>query len=55
MDKKELILTVAKDLIIANKMYHTASAREEGRIKDLGKILEAVVKEVTRVYNGIEV
>ncbi len=33
MDKKELILALVKNLIVANKIYHTAYAREKGRIE----------------------
>ncbi len=53
MDKKELILTVAKDFILENKLYHCPSDKIEVKTKELGKVLESIVKEVERVYNVI--
>ncbi len=56
MDKKELILTVAKDIMIAYKILPESEVRtdREKTINALGNLFSLMVKQVERVYNEIE-
>ena len=52
MEKKELILTVAKDLMIAYDIK-SKDIDAEKKIEALGKLLCLMVKEVEQAYNAI--
>jgi hypothetical protein len=55
MERKELVLSVAKDLMIAYKLNPPEKDRadREKMIKSMGALLSQVVKEVERVYDEI--
>lgn len=54
MDKKELVLTVAKDLVLGTKVFSNLAGNAEGKAADLGKILGLVSKQVEAVYDSIK-
>lgn len=56
MDKKELILTVAKDIMVAYKLMPESKDRikPEKAVDALGKLMSLMVKQVEGVYNEIE-
>lgn len=55
MDKKELILVVAKDLMIAYKLLPKEADRikPENAVKGLGDLLSKMAKEVEKVHDEI--
>lgn len=56
MDKRELILTTAKELMIAYKLMPEGKDRikSENAIKALGELLSKMVGEVEKVYEHIK-
>ncbi len=53
MDKKELILTTAKELMIAYKINDPDAPKTEKKIESIGRLLSLMAKEVEQVYNKI--
>ena len=53
MEKKELILTVAKDLMIAYKIT-PEDIKANKKIAGMGELLSLMTKTVEQVYNEIE-
>ena len=54
MEKKDLILTVAKDILVAYKVMPENRVDREETIKDLGSLLSSMVKQVERVYDDMK-
>ncbi|GAB62697.1 hypothetical protein KSU1_C1101 [Candidatus Jettenia caeni] len=52
MDKKELILTVAKDLLVTYKLI-LKNDLPENQIKTIGNYLKLMAKQVEESYNAI--
>lgn len=52
MDKKELILTVAKDLLVTYKLM-LKNDLPENQIKTIGNYLKLMAKQVEESYNAI--
>ncbi|MDY7032378.1 MAG: hypothetical protein SVY10_10800 [Thermodesulfobacteriota bacterium] len=56
MDKRELILTVAKDIMIAYKVMPKSrnQLKPENAISELGDLLSVMAKQVEQIYNEIK-
>ncbi len=52
MDKKELILTVAKDLLVTYKLI-LKNDLPENQIKTIGNYLKLMAKQAEESYNAI--
>lgn len=53
MDKKDLILTVAKDLLCAYKIQPESSIKPGKKVDEIADLLDQMTKRVEKVYKGI--
>lgn len=53
MDKKELILMVAKDLLCAYKIMPESRIKPDQAVDGIADILEQMVKRVEKIYEDI--
>lgn len=53
MDKKDLILTVAKDLLCAYKILPESRIKADKAVDGVADLLEQMTKRVEKIYQGI--
>lgn len=54
MNKKEVVLTVAKDLLIAHSIKPSSALQEGKKIPESAKLLNEMALEVEKIYDSIK-